>query len=113
NLYRIPIPGVESNCAPTDTNGAVGKTQYVQIVNEGYQVFDKATGTSVLGPRSISSVWTGFGGVCEIGGSGDPVMLYDHWADRWVRSLFACDAGGAITAGGVAVSTTAAAPVTD
>src|SRR5437868_6081945 len=41
--------GVGCNCAPPDTNGAVGQTQYVQIVNEGYQVFDKATGSSVLG----------------------------------------------------------------
>jgi hypothetical protein len=45
----IPFPGVGCNCAPPDPNGAVGLTQYVQIVNEGYQVFDKATGNSVLG----------------------------------------------------------------
>ena len=56
------------NCAPPDTNGYVGQTQYVQIVNEGYQVFDKATGNSVLGPASINSVWAGFGGVCQTGG---------------------------------------------
>src|SRR5205809_5080461 len=107
NFDGIPFPGVGCNCAPPDTNGAVGKTQYVQIVNEGYQVFDKATGTSVLGPNSISSVWTGFGGVCETGGSGDPVMLYDHLADRWVISQFAGAAGGPITDECVAVSTTA------
>ena len=52
----IPFPGVGCNCAPPDPNGAVGLTQYVQIVNEGYQVFDKATGNSVLGPSSISSI---------------------------------------------------------
>ena len=68
NFNGIPFPGVGCNCAPPDTNGAVGKTQYVQIVNEGYQVFDKITGASLLGPNSISSVWTGFGGVCETGG---------------------------------------------
>src|SRR5882724_10730893 len=44
NFDGIPFPGVGCNCAPPDTNGAVGKTQYVQIVNEGYQVFDKGTG---------------------------------------------------------------------
>ena len=85
----IPFPGVGCNCAPPDPNGAVGLTQYVQIVNEGYQVFDKATGNSVLGPRSISSIWGGFGGVCETGGSGDPVVLYDHLANRWLISQFA------------------------
>src|ERR1700730_1068293 len=60
NFDGIPFPGVSCNCAPPDTNGAVGQTQYVQIVNEGYQVFNKTTGSSVLGPRSIASVWTGF-----------------------------------------------------
>src|SRR5437667_2599126 len=107
NFDGILFPGVGCNCAPPDTNGAVGKTQYVQIVNEGYQVFDKATGTSVLGPNSISSVWTGFGGVCETSGSGDPVMLYDHLADRWVITQFAGASGGPITDECVAVSTTA------
>src|SRR5207253_1999741 len=61
----------------------------VQIVNEAYQVFDKATGNSVLGPNSISSIWSGFGGVCQNNGSGDPVVLYDHLANRWLISQFA------------------------
>src|SRR5437016_732750 len=101
----IPFPGVGCNCAPPDTNGAVGPTQYVQIVNEGYQVFDKATGNSVLGPNSISSIWSGFGGVCQSGGKGDPVMLYDHLANRWLISQFA-GSGSAVTDECVAISTT-------
>ena len=85
----IPYPGVSCNCAPPDTNGEVGATQYVQIVNEGYQVFAKATGSSVFGPASIESVWSGFGGVCQTSGEGDPVMLYDQIANRWLISEFA------------------------
>jgi cell division septation protein DedD len=106
NFDGIPFPGVGCNCAPADTNGAVGQTQYVQIVNEGYQVFNKATGSSILGPKSIASVWTGFGGLCETSGHGDPVMLYDHLANRWIISQFA-GASGPITDECVAVSTTA------
>ena len=53
----IPFPGVVCSCAPPDTNGEVGLTQYTQIVNEGFQVFDKVTGASVFGPVAISSVW--------------------------------------------------------
>ncbi len=101
----VGYPGVGCNCAPPDTNGAVGATQYVQIVNEGYQVFDKATGNSVLGPNSISSVWTGFSGVCATGGKGDPVVLYDHLANRWLISQFA-GSGSAVTDECVAISTT-------
>jgi len=89
NFNGIPFPGVACNCAPPDTNGEVGLTQYVQIVNEGYQVFNKSTGASVLGPVSISTIWSGFGGVCETAGDGDPVVLYDQLADRWVVSQFA------------------------
>jgi hypothetical protein len=100
----IPFPGVGCNCAPPDPNGAVGLTQYVQIVNEAYQVFDKASGNSTLGPRSISSIWSGFGGVCETGGSGDPVVLYDHLANRWLISQFA--GTSTITDECVAISTT-------
>ena len=108
NFNGIPFPGVGCNCAPPDTNGAVGQTQYVQIVNEGFQVFDKATGSSLLGPNSISSIWTGFGGACEAGGSGDPVVLYDHLANRWMITQFASATGGTpITDECVAISTTA------
>ena len=89
NFDGIPFPGVACNCAPPDTNGAVGLTQYVQIVNEGYQVFNKTTGASVLGPTCHHAIWAGFGGVCQTNGSGDPVVLYDHIANRWLISQFA------------------------
>src|SRR6185369_11451246 len=89
NFNGMAFPGVACNCAPPDTNGEVGATQYVQMVNEGFQVFDKTTGTSLLGPSGISTIWSGFGGVCEFNGGGDPVVLYDQLADRWVISQFA------------------------
>lgn len=89
NFDGIAFPGVACNCAPPDTNGEVGATQYVQSVNEGYQVFDKATGASVYGPVGISTIWGGFGGVCETNGNGDPVVLYDQLAGRWLVSQFA------------------------
>ena len=89
NFDGIPFPGVDCNCAPPDTNGEVGLTQYVQIVNEGFQVFNKIDGTSAFGPVGISTLWSGFGGVCQTNGVGDPVVLYDQIADRWVISQFA------------------------
>jgi hypothetical protein len=110
NFDGIPFPGVGCNCAPPDTNGAVGKTQYVQIVNEGYQVFNKSTGASLLGPNSISSIWAGFGGACETLGQGDPVVLYDQLADRWIITQFAkSTSNGPVTDECVAVSTGAEA----
>ena len=89
NFEGIQFPGVTCNCAPPDTNGEVGATQYVQMVNRGFQVFDKTTGASLLGPSNIATIWQGFGGVCEFSGRGDPVVLYDQLADRWLISQFA------------------------
>src|SRR5713101_4697951 len=104
NFNGISFPGVACNCAPPDTNGEVGATQYVQIVNEGFQVFNKTTGASVLGPSAITTLWSGFGGVCQNNGSGDPVVLYDQIANRWIISQFA--GAGVPTDECVAVSTT-------
>ena len=105
NFDGIAFPGVVCNCAPPDTDGEVGATQYVQIVNKGYQVFNKSTGASVLGPASIVSLWSGFGGVCETNGDGDPVVLYDQLANRWIITEFA-GGGGVPTDECIAVSTT-------
>ncbi len=71
---------------PPDTNGAVGATQFVQIVNVTLAVYDKSSGAVLLGPELINTVWKGFGGPCEAGNGGDPVVLYDHLAGRWLVS---------------------------
>ena len=89
NFDGIVSPGVSCFCAPPDTNGEVGLTQYVQMVNTGFQVFDKATGASLLGPLDINTVWSGFGGLCAGPSLGDPVVVYDQLANRWVISQFA------------------------
>ena len=72
---------------PPDTNGAVGPHYYVQIVNSALQVFRK-DGTSALGPLNINQLWLGTGGPCLLHNDGDPVVLYDHLADRWIITQF-------------------------
>ena len=57
-------------------------------------------------PGQISTLWTGFGGACETGGYGDPVVLYDQLANRWLISQFAGTGGIPITDECIAVSTT-------
>src|SRR5206468_6386798 len=61
----IPAPtrqwaGIGAECEAClgvpDTNGAAGKTQYVEMVNKALQVFHKLTGTSLLGPVPIESI---------------------------------------------------------
>src|SRR5204862_7617340 len=48
----LNFDGITCNCAPPTANGEAGATQYVQVVSGLYQIFDKATGASILGPRS-------------------------------------------------------------
>lgn len=80
--------GFTVNSAPPDTNGAVGATQYVQWVNESFAVFNKTTGALVAGPTAGNTLWSGFGGGCQTNNDGDPVVLYDKRAQRWVFSQF-------------------------
>jgi len=90
---------------PPDTNGEAGKNHYVQMVNRHFAVFNKS-GALIFGPVNINTLWTGFGGLCETTNSGDPVVVYDQLADRWILSQFAYQAGGTIHLECVAVSTT-------
>ncbi|MCA1829742.1 MAG: hypothetical protein LC689_22695, partial [Myxococcales bacterium] len=75
------------NSAPPDTNGDVGPNHYVQIVNTDFAVFNKS-GTALFGPVPINTLWSGFGAGCQTNNDGDPVVLYDPIADRWIISQF-------------------------
>jgi hypothetical protein len=90
NFDGVGIPNYGVNAAPPDTNGSVGSTQYVQWVNEAFAVFDKSTNTMVPGfPKNGNTLWAGFGGPCETSNDGDPIVLFDKIAKRWVLTQFA------------------------
>jgi len=72
---------------PPDPNGAVGPTQYVEIVNLVFGVYSK-TGQLKLGPMSLGSLWAGFSVPDCALNAGDPVALYDQQADRWILTQF-------------------------
>jgi hypothetical protein len=75
---------------PPDTEGDVGPTHYVQWINLIFAVYDKSTGTIARGggPFAGNTIWARFGGPCEANNDGDPIVLYDHLADRWLFSQF-------------------------
>jgi hypothetical protein len=74
-------------CSPPDPNGAVGPNHVVTMSNLHFQIFNK-TGTSLFGPAANNTLWSGFGGGCQTQNSGDPVVLYDQLADRWLLTQF-------------------------
>ncbi len=96
--------GFTVNSAPPDTNGAAGLTQYVQWVNSSFAVFNKSTGALISGPTPGNTLWSGFGGGCQTNNDGDPIVLYDKQANRWVFAQFSVSTTPFLQC--VAVSTT-------
>src|SRR5437764_3820565 len=77
------------SCAPPDTDGDVGPNHYVEAVNSAFKIFDK-TGNTLAGPTTYNSLFAPLIGTpCNGFNNGDPYVLYDPVADRWLISDFA------------------------
>ncbi len=70
---------------PPDTDGDVGLSHYMQVVNVRFAVYDK-NGNKLLGPSNNSTI---FNGLPHNTNDGDAILLYDENADRWLFSQFA------------------------
>jgi hypothetical protein len=66
---------------PPDTHGAVGKTQFVEIVNQRFAVYSKGTPPSLLKSVSLASFF-GYTAAPLF----DPRVVYDATWNRWVAS---------------------------
>ncbi len=127
--FSTPSPtfdGMSGGGNPPDTNGAVGPNHYIQMINTGgagtggafFAIWNK-TGGLLAGAASIQSVWVAAGAPvnddCRVRGRGDPYVIYDHLADRWVMSELAnktTDTGNPLNIECIAVSK-GPNPVTD
>ena len=91
STLRVNVAGQGfTGASPPDTVGDVGLDHYIQAVNDAggtlYTVHSKTNGAIVAGPFTLSAL--GGSGACATGG-GDPIVLYDELADRWLLSEFA------------------------
>ena len=75
------------SCLPPDTNGEVGGSQYVQTVNTDFAVYSK-TGAVLRTSTPINQLWANTNGECKTHNDGDPVVVYDQLARRWLISQF-------------------------
>lgn len=73
--------GEAGGVVPPDPTGAVGPNHYVHAFNLRVKIFDKG-GNLLVGPIPLSS-FLGSGN-----NDGDPIVMYDHLADRWFVSQF-------------------------
>ena len=72
-----------SRSTPTDPTGAAGPNHYVNGWNSAFSVFDKS-GNQIVQPSSLSSI----GGEFTNETLGDPIILYDEFADRFLITQF-------------------------
>jgi hypothetical protein len=77
---------------PPDANGDVGPNHYVQAVNSMFIIFDKE-GHPLTTPAKLSSLFEPLGWPCGDRDDGDPIVLYDQMADRWMLSQFCIQKG--------------------
>jgi len=72
------------NFIPPDTNGAVGRSQYMEVTNGAYAVFNKTTGvrTSLV---SDVAFWAAAG---QTGANGDSRVMYNAASSRWMAMSF-------------------------
>ena len=72
---------------PPDPVGDVGPNHYVEMINLVFAVYDKA-GNLLLGPVDTGSLWADFAVPDCTDPSGDPIVVYDQFVDRWLLSQF-------------------------
>ncbi|MBE0638243.1 MAG: hypothetical protein IH598_06975 [Bacteroidales bacterium] len=69
-----------SNITPSDPTGAIGPNHFVGAWNVGFRVFDKE-GNPLTPTASLSTLFPG-------NNLGDPIVLYDKEADRFIITEF-------------------------
>jgi Secretion system C-terminal sorting domain len=81
-----------SGLYPPDTQGDVGPDKYIQVVNSNFAIYSK-TGTVLMGPAALSTIFAGIPSPWNGTNNGDPVVLYDQATDRWMISQFSLPTG--------------------
>ena len=90
-IVNIGGTGNVNGVYPPDTDGDVGPDHYFQMMNLSFAIYDKV-GNKLYGPVANSTLWQGFPGPWSGHNDGDPIVLYDEIADRWMASQFAVQA---------------------
>ncbi len=102
---QVDNEAIGAGVRPSDTNHDVGINYIVHMQNLTTSVYDK-TGARVLGPVANNTFWSSLSTDCATYNDGDPVVLYDHLAQRWVVTQFVYGTGSAPFEICVAVSQT-------
>jgi hypothetical protein len=84
---RLYAPRFPNGVNPPDPNGDVGQHHYVAMVNLTFAIYTK-TGQLLYGPAKLGDLWQGFEVEDCTDPSGDPIVVYDEIANRWIMTQF-------------------------
>ena len=78
--------GQTSSSFPPDCNGSVGPGYFFQSYNTSFAIYNRSTEALVSGPTAYNTLFSGVTGADR--NDGDPIILYDEQADRWLAAEF-------------------------
>jgi hypothetical protein len=89
---------LNTSARPPDSEGDVGPNHYVEWINLVMRVYDKA-GNPVTNAVAGNALFSGLPNtsLCNTQNNGDPLVVYDQLANRWVLSQFAFNGVNATT----------------
>ncbi len=79
--------GVDSSALPSDTDGAIGPSHFVEFINGRFSVYDRNTGKRVLSQPDLTfwkNAGVTFPRATEVT---DPRIAYDQFSGRWFASM--------------------------
>ncbi|HSP39794.1 MAG TPA: hypothetical protein VLN46_00055, partial [Gillisia sp.] len=79
----LSFDATTSRTTPTDPTGAAGPDHYVNGWNSAFSIYDKS-GNQLMPPAALSSI----GGEFTNENLGDPIILYDEFANRFLITQF-------------------------
>lgn len=85
----VNFDGQSTTSFPPDDNGTVGPGHYMQTMNSIYAIYDKS-GNLMAGPTPLNEIFGNVPGADR--NDGDPIILYDEQADRWLVTEFSVPA---------------------
>ncbi len=76
--------------SPSDPTGAIGSNHYVSARNSSFSIHDR-NGNALIYQASLSNIW-------QFEATGDPIVVYDNYADRFVVMQFSGSPNGILVA---------------
>jgi hypothetical protein len=83
---KVNVAGQQVNSfRPMDPSGAIGPNYYVQMINSTtIRVYNSTTGATVGNAVTLGTLWN----PDLSSNDGDPIVMYDRFADRWFLAQF-------------------------